>query len=257
MSGMEQQVFGVSVETWTAIESIATAVGVLAAGVAGWFAYRQLSHNREARLDQSRPYVLASFDRDPTMFGMVDLVIRNIGAGPAHNVTITTAPALKRAKLTQGAPELAESRIFNEQTPLMPPGYELRMFFDLIRERQGTGLPEAYAFTISYEDGHGHSWTEMSVADFGMLNDLLFTEPLGVHHLAYAMRELRDMMKNSPLLKGQVDATTETREKRSARHRAERDEQRSAVEAFREQQRTIQEAAEPESTGRMTAPPPK
>lgn len=195
--------FGVSVETWSAVGSIATAVGVLAAGVGTWFAYGQLRQAKSTRLDQSRPYVVVSFEIGRTMLGNIDIVVRNVGAGPAHNVRITADPPLKRADRTGHAREpIANARLFNEPFPLMPPGYELRTFFDYIPKRQNEDLPKRYTFTASYDDGHGHDWTEPNVADLALLDDLLYHEVYSAHHVAERLGEIRDLLKRSPLMRG-------------------------------------------------------
>lgn len=207
---MSQEVLGVAVETWDAIGSIATAAGLAFAGVGSWFAYGQLKEGKATRLDQSRPYVVITVEQGRTMFGLVDLVIRNVGAGPAHNVTIKADPPLERARQTQGVvPPIAEVRYFNEPIPLMPPGYELITFFDRMSERceADPPLPERYTFTVSYDDGHGHDWTEENVVDLGLQHDLLFSEVYGTHHVADALRDIRTQLKNSPLLRGEVEAT--------------------------------------------------
>ena len=215
---------GVSVDTWNAVGSIATAVGVLIAAAAGVVAAVQLLYQRQARLDQNRPYVLLSLERDEAAFANLNFRIRNVGAGPAHNVRIMADPPLQRAREVDGMP-LAGVRYFNETIPMMPPGYELVSWFDSVIERNEADveLPDRYTFTISYEDGHGHSWTETTVEDLAMLNDLLFMERYTMHHAAKALREIRDVVKRSPLAKGQVQATVESRDDRNQRVRRERE----------------------------------
>src|SRR5690242_12059902 len=114
MDPMSQEVFGVAVETWSAVGSIATAAGVLAAAAGSWFAFGQWKQGQSTRLDQSRPYIVVTIEQGRTMFGLIDIVIRNVGAGPAYNVTIKPNPRLERAEQTQDvAPEIADVRYFN------------------------------------------------------------------------------------------------------------------------------------------------
>jgi hypothetical protein len=235
----------VATDTWIAIESIATAVGVLGAGVAVAVAGRQLWYAKQSRLDQNRPYVVVTFEQSRAQFGLVDIVVRNVGVGPAHNISIKPDPPLERAvKGSNAVAALADVRYFNETIPLMPPGYEMRTFFDQMEKREESDLPKRYDFNVRYDDGHGHSWTEVNVADLGLLDNLLFSEVFGVHHLAAATRELRDLFKKSPLLSGTVDATVETRDERSAREQRRVAEHRQALAAFQERQRAAQKGAE-------------
>lgn len=238
---MSNGVLGVAVETWDAVASIATAVGVIAAAVGSWFAYGQLKVGRASRLDQSRPYVVVTVEQGRTMMGLVDIVIRNVAAGPAHNVTITVDPPLERAQPTQGGhvPPLAEARYFNEPIPLMPPGYEVIMFFDRMSERCNAqpALPEKYNFTVSYDDGHGNDFQEeKNIVDLGLMHDLLFSEVYNEHHIAQALRDIRTQLKSSPLLAGNIEATVEMLADRREREERERDERREMLRQMRESQ---------------------
>jgi hypothetical protein len=200
---MSNEVLGVAVETWDAVASIATAAGVIAAAVGSWLAYGQLKEGKASRLDQSRPYVVVTVEQGRTMMGLLDIVIRNVGAGPAHNVTITVDPPLERAQPTQAGhvPPLADARYFNEPIPLMPPGYEVITFFDRMSERceAHPPLPEKYNFTVSYDDGHGNRFPkEKNIVDLGLMHDLLFSEVYNEHHIAQALRDIRMQLKQSP-----------------------------------------------------------
>lgn len=246
---MSQEVLGIAVETWDAIGSIATAAGVLAAGIGSWFAYGQLREGQASRLDQSRPYVVVTIENGRTMFGFLDIVVRNVGAGPAHGVTIKPDPPLERAKETADhGPPIAKVRYFNEPIPLMPPGYELATFFDRMSERceAQPPLPDRYAFTVSYDDGHGNSWTEENVVDLGIMHDLLFSEVYTEHHIADALRDIRSQLKNSPLLKGDIDATVETLADRDARRKRN---QVARQAALQEQGKARRQAAAEDATG--------
>jgi hypothetical protein len=242
---MSAEVFGVATDTWVAIESIATAVGVAGAGVAAAFAGRQLWYSKQSRIDQNRPYIIVTFEQNEASFETIDIVVRNVGAGPAHNITIKPDPPLVRAvKTSDCEAAIGDVPYFNETIPLMPPAYHLRTFFDDMRDREESGLPKRYDFTVSYDDGHGHFWTEVNIADLGLLDTLLFTEVYGVHHLAGAARDLRDLFQQSPLLKGGVEVTVETRAERSARQRQQYEEHQQALLRLQERNRAAQAATE-------------
>ena len=82
-------------------------------------------------------------------------------------------------------------------------------------------VPNAYVITLEYHDGHGHSWKETSIQDLDLLNDVLFDELYNVHHAAKALREISKLLGKSPHIKGDFAVTTETRERRIERKRAE------------------------------------
>lgn len=236
------EILGLAPDAWQVIGTIATSVGVLTAGGAAAVAAKQYRQSKDAALDATRPYVVITFE--PSLnWGSFDIVVRNVGSGPARDVTIASTPQLERATSTRHVSPIHEALFFNQPTPLMPPGYELATFFDRLSERDKTDLPKRYTFTVTYNDGHGHEWTEENICDLALIDDLLFTEELRVHHVAYALRELRDVVKRSPLLAGEVDALIETRPERAQREEDERHEHRRLMEKRRE----AAEAAEAES----------
>lgn len=230
---MTAHVFGLAPATWDAIGSAATGGGFLLAGVAAVVAVVQLRLAKQTRLDQNRPYVLVTFEQGQTWGNSVDIVIRNVGTGPARDVRIVADPPLER---TNEEPNmiLAGVRFFNEPIPLMPPGYELRTYFDDLISRTESTLPARYAFTTSYHDGHGNSWSEIADQDIEIMNDLLFDEVLSIHHVAKTLQELTKAVTRMPLTKTPFEVTTETRSEYIARIQSEGEARRARFAAQRE-----------------------
>ena len=201
---------------------------------------QQRGHALQTALDQSRPYVLLSLEVSPISFSFLDLVVGNVGVGPAFDVKIQVDPPLRRATETKGA-EIAEARLFREAIPMLPPRYRLRTFFDSAIERNGTQpgeLPDIHEVTIEYQDGQGNNWRERSVLDMTILDGLMFTEEYGIHHAARALREIKDLLKKSATLQqSPIAVTVEGRSEHVDRVRAEREEQRRRQEEMVERMR--------------------
>jgi hypothetical protein len=152
---------------------------------------------------------------------MLDLVLANVGAGPAYDVKIDVDPPLKRATETPGH-ELANARSFRKPLQMLPPHYRMRTWFESgpDRTRNGTDLPDIHEVTIAYHDGRGNQWTERSVLDMTALDGLLFTDVLGVHHAAKSLREIAKTLKRIQARGGPLEVTVEDRETYIARHQA-------------------------------------
>lgn len=180
----------------------------------------------EAALDQSRPYVLMSLEMSSVSSTFLDLVVENVGAGPAFDVEISVDPPFQRAK--EAGPDIASARLFREPVPMLPPRYRLRTFFDSGAERYTARaeLPETHAVTIKYNDGRGNSWREQSVLDTTIHHGLMFTTEYGVHHAAKALREIRDLLKQSKTMQSPLAVTVEDRSEHVERVRAEYEERR-------------------------------
>lgn len=236
-------------DTWDVIGTIVTTLAFLAAGWAAWVAYRQLKQNEAARLDQSRPYVLVTADNDPNSAFIMDLVVENVGAGPARDVEIKIDPPLRRVREDDDY-RLSDTPLLSQPVPVLPPGYKIRTFFDSMIERHEADVPRTHSVTLKYHDGHGHEWTESSVLDFGLLEGLMYTESFNTHHVAKALRDIHKVLKDSKTIKG--DPLFTVIEKRGA-YMDRMAEQREAFERRaeewerqREEQRKAQEKSEVE-----------
>jgi hypothetical protein len=189
-------------------------------------AEQQADQARQAAIDQSRPYVLLTAEISSVSTSMLDLVLSNVGAGPAYDVKIDVDPPLRRATETPGY-ELANARIFRKPMEMLPPHYRMRMWFESgpDRTRNGIDLPDSHEVTITYHDGHGNRWTERSVLDMTVLDGLLFTDVFGVHHVAKSLREIEKTLRHLQALGGPLQVTVEDRERHIARQKAEYREQ--------------------------------
>lgn len=193
-----------------------------------------------ARVDQARPYVLLTIDTGQTSLHMLDVVLSNVGAGPARDVRITVTPPLQRAK-TRRYP-LSEARVFTEPIEMLPPGFTQRMWFDSAIERQEADppLPGRHQVNITYHDGHGRHWDEDSVLDVELMNGVLVNEPYGLHHAADALRDISKVLKNSKTLKGGFEVVVEDRDARSERIAQQQADFDAKVEALERRQQQVQ-----------------
>ncbi|KQX76050.1 hypothetical protein [Aeromicrobium sp. Root472D3] len=228
------EILGLTNDTWDVVGVLATSgalvITAIAAGIAAW----QLFISRGTRLDQSRPYVMVTLEPSPTIFNAIEILVRNAGAGPAHDVRISVDPPLARAREVEGH-ELENSRFFNEATPLMPPKWELRTWFDMMNERQGTDLPKKFTFTVSYSDGHGHKWIEKSVQDLDVFSSLMFSETYNIHHAAKALREISKTLKGSAAMSsGPLHVATEPVEEIRARRRSAQEAHEAMIQKVEE-----------------------
>lgn len=235
------ETWGVEASTWDVIGILLTAGALLAGGVAALVAALQYRASQDARLDQSRPYVILTAAPSPASRAFIDLVLANVGNGPAYDVTIDVDPPFVTSKDENGF-KLKDARVFNQPIPMLPPHYDVRMFFDSALERgDRDDLPERFEARISYNDGHGHRWTdELSTIDAGLQKGMLYTEIYGVHHAAKALREIQKDTKKLASSAGVVEATVETRADREQRDAEARERHEEMVRKFEERQQQEQ-----------------
>jgi hypothetical protein len=224
-------VWGLAPAEWAVIGVLLTGGGLLAAGVAAFIAARQYSQNKDVRLDQSRPYVLVTAEPSAVSRHFIEIVIQNVGAGPARNVCIKVTPPLRAAR-HNAQHSLENARVFTEAIDMLPPGFQIRMHFDSALERYGQDLPPRHVAQVTYSDGHGHWWDERNVLDMELQRGMLFTEEYNAHHAAKALREIAKTLKGASVLDGVIEAVVEDRATRRDRVKGEREEQQRAWEAM-------------------------
>lgn len=184
--------FVVETVTWTDIGSFVTAiVTVLVLAAAAIFAGRQVREARRFREAQFRPFVILDF----SYFNMfAELTITNIGTTLARDVTFDFDPPLKTA--LDDDPKyghvLADSYMFREGIPSLPPGKLITIVFDKEPERSKAGLPDRYDVVVTYRDPFGHEYDRDPpiVLDLGVYRDRGPIHRYGLHE-TYQLLEKR------------------------------------------------------------------
>jgi hypothetical protein len=160
---------------------------VAAAIFAGW----QALEARRFREAQFRPFVILDFSyRD----NFAELTIKNIGSTLARHVRFKVDLPWKTSLDTD--PEyvgyvLADSYIFREEIPSLPPGKEITVVFDREPQRSNMGLPDRYTVEATYDGPFGHSFRDPPlVLDLAIYRDRGPIHLNGLHEL-YQLLEKR------------------------------------------------------------------
>jgi len=107
----------------------------------------QLHDARRIRRESNAPYVIAQFESSEAAPDIIDLVIKNIGVTPAFAIHLTVDPPMERAKEIPGLPFMG-AKALSDGIKMLAPNQEVRMYFDAVRERQGTSLPNEFTVTV-------------------------------------------------------------------------------------------------------------
>jgi hypothetical protein len=109
-----------------------------------WLAWRQLVHAREARNDQTRPFVIVDVDFRSIL---IMLTVKNTGLTAARKVRVTFDEPLTSAATD---PDWQASSAFKSGIPFMAPGRELRFFLDSYLERTEKLYPMVIKGVVKY-----------------------------------------------------------------------------------------------------------
>ncbi|NDK31672.1 hypothetical protein [Nesterenkonia haasae] len=188
---------GPSAADW--IGSVTSALTFLIAAVALCIAKGQLGEASSAReqskaleREKSQPYVVAYLEGNGVGSHIHDLVVKNFGQTAGRNIKVSFEPALNR---TNGA-EGVEAVVLPEAISFLAPGQEWRTVFDVATARAGRAdMPMIYRGVVTYESLEGERRNSDVVIDLHPYEARIYTEVLGVHHAAKALRDIRDTHK--------------------------------------------------------------
>lgn len=181
---------GLSPEHWTAVGTLGTAtVALLAAVFAGW----QVWEIRKARQEESRPFVIVDIQSSAAWNNLFNLVIENAGPTVARDVRMSFTPPLQSSNEHV---DLESTVLLAEGIPMLPPGRQVRAFFDAAHDRKGKGLPMRYDVEVALRDYRGRPQeVQRYVIDLEHLYGLTNITEYGMHDAAKALREIQKSVK--------------------------------------------------------------
>lgn len=212
---------------------IAAAVGTLVLA-ALTFAYVLFTRGmvkelRETRLAQERPYVIV--DADYGDLPAINVVVRNIGKGPAKDITFGFSTAL----VESGGRDLSELPYFKDGIDFLAPGSEIKAFWDmghtLLPLLEEKGLHEGITATTRYRAYTGEPYETNWVINPLIYKGLPSIRRYSVSDMAKAVKRISDDLHRAMRF-GELRVATKT-ERREENQRL-----RAQIEAEQEAQRS-------------------
>ena len=161
---------------------MATAATALVALLAAVFAYFQVKEARKLRWEQAQPFVVVDLLPNSYENSIIEISISNVGNTLARNVTFSFDPQIE---ISQERYNLADSVLFTEGIPSLPPGKEIRFIFDVGHQRFDSDLPNTYRITVNCEDAKGTPLPTLEyICDLELYMSLHTLGIRNIHHLA-------------------------------------------------------------------------
>jgi len=174
---------------WSAIAACGGLVLAIAAAI---FGYRQFREARRTREEQAQPYVAIYMEPTEADPSAVDLVIKNFGATAAQDIHVTIEPPLKQ----YAGGHVADIKVPSLIRTLVP-GQDWRTFWDTARARTSEEIPRHHTVTIDFEDTRERRLGPYNFdLDWDAVIDRGYLVTYGMHELARAVRDIRDLLKN-------------------------------------------------------------
>jgi hypothetical protein len=157
--------------------------------LAAIFAWRQFREARRLRDAQARPFVII----DLQIWQVIaEFKITNIGATLAREVRFEFKPPLRRTFDDEPSfPVLAETNLFKNGIPALPPGKEITVVFDRLPDRLKTDLPDDYEVRVSYKGPVGkRTYSETMTVGYGYRRETGGVHRNGLHEIHKELEKL-------------------------------------------------------------------
>lgn len=173
-------------------------------------AQNTLLEMREARDQETAPYVIAYFDV-PNDTRSLDLVIKNIGKSMATNVTVSFDPQLK---LRDPYENMLARVLPPEGIPSIPPDYEIRTALDFFMNYKQSGLPMKFTIDVSYQGGIRKEKRSATYnSDLTLFRGNVYTLEPSIKDITEEIKRLVSTQKNIVENLQQISSATQIRSK--------------------------------------------
>ena len=131
-----------------------------------------VSETRKVRIAQSEPKVSVTFHPNEEIHGFIDLRIRNIGAGPALDITFEVEPEFEYYQ-DKG---LSELPLFKNGLEYLGPGDEWRFFLTTLTENFEAKARTPFVVKVSYRGTIAGHKAEGFVVDFSVFDGIMYPQ---------------------------------------------------------------------------------
>lgn len=234
-----------SVSAASAAVAAASAILTVAiAGVAAYYAWRQvkgareqLDEARDLRKEQAQPYVVVHAEPTPGSDYTIDIVVRNYGQTGAHDVRITSTPELQRSDVPDEPQNVAIPKL-----PFLAPGQEWRTFWDSGLERLDGDLPRRYELIAYYRGRDGVIQETPSVLDWQVFQNRMWAaERKTIADVAHGVGQIASTLGRIERGDKIIKVATYDGADRDAARQAARAEHQRVVGRYEERQRRATE----------------
>lgn len=128
-----------------------------------------LRETRKMRKAQTEPKVDVTYRVREEWIAHVDIVVRNIGLGGAHDVRFQAAPVTDDPQTHALIRELAEINFVRAGLHYLSPGQQAISFFTNVSENHNSKLHSAFNITVRYASDEGRTFEDRYCIDLSEL----------------------------------------------------------------------------------------
>ncbi|MCX6565112.1 MAG: hypothetical protein NTW38_01595 [Candidatus Aminicenantes bacterium] len=136
------------------IIAILTFVLAAISGIYAFLTWKMVKETKRMREIQSEPQISIFYKSKDEYINLIDLVIKNIGPGPAYKLAFKASPDFEYSE----GMKLSEMNIFKNGLKYLAPNQELVFFLNSLIEISSKKLCSYFDITVNYEDDSGKKY---------------------------------------------------------------------------------------------------
>jgi len=171
-----------------AITVIFTAFVAIATVVYAILTWKLVSETRMMREVQTEPKISAIIQPKDYWLNFIDLIIQNIGLGPAYNIKFEISPDFEDRNL-----KLSEIGFIKHGLRYLAPNQKIQFFLTSLTENYEEKVKNPFEIRIIYENSIHKSYSNIYSIDFSQFTG---TSQLGEPPLYKISKNIEDIQKN-------------------------------------------------------------
>ena len=153
------------------IIAILTFILAIITGIYAYLTWRMVKETKRMREIQSEPNISIFYRSKEEYISLIDIVIKNIGQGPAHNLKFEVNPDFKYSD----EKNISELNLFKRGLKNLPPNQELVFFLNSLVAMLDKKLCLSFDMIVKYEDASGKK--------FKSIYNIDLSEVMGLRHV--------------------------------------------------------------------------
>ena len=141
---------------FNALFSGVVAISTVVYAVLTW---RLVSETRRMRHAQTEPKVAVTYRSREEWMALVDIVVKNIGLGPAYDIKFEIAPVNEGGATEELIKELKERNFLNAGLSFLAPNQEISSFFTNANEKYEDKMASQISIKASYKSATGEKYS--------------------------------------------------------------------------------------------------
>lgn len=160
-----------------------TAVVAIATVIYAILTWKLVSETIKMRKVQTEPHMSIAIEPRDDSIGIIDLIVQNIGLGPAYNVTFDIQPDFDLTETSK----LSEIGVFKYGLKYFAPGQKRKMFLTSMYQGYKEKIKTQLHVGIRYNNGANSNYFSTYILDFSELDKMVSVGTPPLYQIAKSM----------------------------------------------------------------------